>query len=60
MKTVRITVDGGVIQDIDCPEGLRVIVHDYDADDVDEKDLTKDSRGRSLHRNCMGVSHANV
>ena len=26
MKTVRITVEGGVIQYVDCPRGVRVIV----------------------------------
>jgi hypothetical protein len=45
MKTVRVTLKGGVIQDVSCPKGVRVIVHDYDTDEIDEKDLTKDSEG---------------
>jgi hypothetical protein len=45
MKTVRIVVEGGVVQEVDCPKGVRVVVRDYDTDDIDEKDLTKDSEG---------------
>jgi hypothetical protein len=30
MKTVRITMEGGVIQDVACPEGVKVVVRDYD------------------------------
>jgi len=36
MKIVRITMDGGVIQDITCPEGVKVIVKDYDTDSTEE------------------------
>ena len=32
MKSVKITMEGGVIQDIDCPDGVRVIVRDYNTD----------------------------
>ena len=44
MKIVRVTVEGGVIQDIDCPEGVRVIVKDYDTDGS-EADLKQDDNG---------------
>jgi hypothetical protein len=45
MKTVKISMEGGVIQGITLPIGVRVIVRDYDTDDVDEKDLDKDDDG---------------
>ena len=45
MKTVKITMEGGVIQDIECPKGVKVVVHDYDTDDIEEKDLAEDDLG---------------
>jgi hypothetical protein len=44
MKIVRVTVEGGVIQDIDCPEGVRVIVKDYDTDGSEEA-VKQDDKG---------------
>ncbi len=35
MKVVRITVEGGVIQYVECPRGVRVVVRDYDVDGED-------------------------
>lgn len=35
MKTVHITMDGGVIQHMDIPEGINVIVRDYDVEGSD-------------------------
>jgi len=43
-KVVRITVEGGVIQDIEVPKGVRVILRDYDVDG-EEKKLQKDENG---------------
>jgi hypothetical protein len=31
-KLVHITVEGGVIQHVECPKGVKAIVRDYDAD----------------------------
>ena len=31
-KVVHITVEGGVIQHVECPQGVKAIVRDYDAD----------------------------
>jgi hypothetical protein len=45
MKTVRVTLEGGVIQDVEVPKGVRVIVHDYDTEDIEEKDLAEDDNG---------------
>jgi len=47
MKTriVRVTVEGGVVQHIDVPKGVRVIVADYDVDGSDLVDLKTDDNG---------------
>jgi len=44
-EIVHITVEGGVIQHVECPEGVQVIVHDYDIDGVDEEGLQRDQNG---------------
>jgi hypothetical protein len=43
-KIVRIAVEGGVIQNVDCPTGVQVVVHDYDVDGS-EADLAEDDSG---------------
>jgi hypothetical protein len=40
-KIVAITVEGGVIQNVECPSGIQVVVHDYDVDGS-ETDLAED------------------
>lgn len=35
MKTVTVYVSGGVVQSVDVPEGVQVLVRDYDCDDED-------------------------
>lgn len=45
VKTVIITVEGGVIQDVDLPEDVVVIVRDYDCEGFDEDLLIKDEDG---------------
>lgn len=44
MKTVIITVEGGVVQHVQVPDGVTVIVRDYDVDGV-EGDLLQQDRG---------------
>ena len=44
MEIVHVTVEGGVIQDITCPEGITVIVRDYDTEGI-EGDLKQDDNG---------------
>jgi len=44
-KIVAITVEGGVVQDVDCPDGVRAIVKDYDTEGCDEADLSTDDNG---------------
>jgi len=43
-KTVHVTVEGGVIQDVECPSGVQVVVRDYDVDGA-ETDLAEDDSG---------------
>jgi hypothetical protein len=43
-KTVHVTVEGGVIQYVDCPSGVQVLVRDYDVDGS-EADLAEDESG---------------
>ena len=42
--TVHITVEGGVVQHVAVPLGVRVVVRDYDVDDS-ETDLSADRNG---------------
>ena len=42
METITITVEGGVIQMIDnIPEGVRVVVQDFDTEGTPPDELTK-------------------
>jgi hypothetical protein len=43
-KTVTVSIEGGVVQHIDCPLGVQVIVRDYDVDGS-ETDLAEDDTG---------------
>ncbi len=58
MKTVRITVEGGVIQFVDCPRGVRVIVKDYDVDGEDN--VHQDEQGDAYIEGVWEHSNANV
>jgi hypothetical protein len=47
VKVVKVVVEGGVIQDIELPPGVKVIVHDYDTEGADEDcdHLSQDDNG---------------
>ena len=45
MKTVRVTVEGGVIQWVEVPEGVTVVVQDYDVDGSEDDLLQQDNHG---------------
>lgn len=45
MLIVRVTVEGGVIQDVAVPVGICVIVRDYDVDDLPPDVLQRDEHG---------------
>lgn len=44
MNRVIISVEGGVIQEVDCPSGVQVVVRDYDVDGT-EPNLAEDDTG---------------
>ena len=43
---VIITLEGGFIQDVQLPIGIRLIVRDYDVEGVPEDELQRDGNGR--------------
>lgn len=45
MKIVRITVEGGVVQQVEVPEGVSVIVRDYDVEGSPFDLLPQDENG---------------
>ena len=47
-KIVRITMEGGVIQDIEVPKGMRVVVRDYDTEGVETERLQRDEDGNEF------------
>ena len=42
--TVTISIEGGVVQQVDCPSGVQVVIRDYDVDGS-EVDLAEDDTG---------------
>ena len=47
---IRITMEGGVIQAVDnVPEGVRVVVMDFDVEGYDESELKTNDRGERYH-----------
>ena len=54
MKTVIITVEGGVVQNVEVPEGVTVIVRDYDVDGT-ESDLLQQDRAATITSNPSGL-----
>ena len=54
MKTINITVEGGVIQDItDIPDDVQVVVRDYDVDG-NEENLLEDEDGYNFIESIWG------
>ena len=50
MDKIIIFVQGGLIQDIQgVPKGLKIMIYDYDIDGLDEKELTKDGKGKDCY-----------
>ncbi len=45
MKIVRVTVEGGVVQHVEVPEGEQVVVRDYDVDGTEADQLQRDENG---------------
>jgi hypothetical protein len=45
MKIVRVTVGSGVVQHVEVPEGVQVVVRDYNVDGTDDDELEQDENG---------------
>jgi len=45
MKIVRVTVEGGVVQHVEVPEDVQVVVRDYDVDGTDRDEHEQDENG---------------
>ena len=43
-RTVIVAVEGGIVQDVECPSDVDVVIHDYDVDGT-EPDLMEDESG---------------
>jgi ferredoxin len=41
-------MEGGVIQDVQAPKGIRVVVRDYDTDGVETERLQRDEDGNEF------------
>ncbi len=59
-RIVRITVEGGVIQHVECPQGVKAIVRDYDADDVEDAKLSEDDDGNKYIETIWREANAHV
>ncbi len=44
-QVVVVTVEGGVVQHVECAEGVRVVVRDYDTEGVEDDLLSRDEDG---------------
>ncbi len=42
-KIVKIVIEGGVVQSIDCPTGVSVVVRDYDTDGCSDAVVTDEN-----------------
>ena len=45
MKTVTVTVEGGNVQHVDVPEGVEVIILDYDVEGEPDTEVEIDGNG---------------
>ena len=45
MKIVQVTVEGGVVQHVEVPAGVHVVVRDYDVDGTDRDEHEQDENG---------------
>lgn len=48
MRIVRVTIEGGVVQHVEVPEGVRVFVRDYDVDGTEADLLQQDENGNQF------------
>jgi hypothetical protein len=56
IKTVTITMEGGVIQNVELPRDVCVVVMDFDTDGVDPADLNYNEHGEAYVRSLWDHS----
>jgi hypothetical protein len=57
-KLVIVTVEGGVVQHVECPEGVKVVVRDYDCEGSDADRLSVDEHGNEFVEAVWGGEQA--
>lgn len=45
LLSVQVIVEGGVVQHVEVPKGVQVVIADYDVDGSDPDDLKTDDNG---------------
>ena len=53
-KLVVVTVEGGVVQHVECPDGVKVIVRDYDCEGADADLVDVDEDGNEFAESVWG------
>jgi hypothetical protein len=53
-KVVFVTVEGGVVQHVEAPEGVKVVVRDYDSEGSDADRLSVDEDGNEFVESVWG------
>jgi hypothetical protein len=51
---VFVTVEGGVVQHVEAPEGVKVVVRDYDSEGSDADRLSVDEDGNEFVESVWG------
>jgi hypothetical protein len=53
-KVVIVTVEGGVVQHVECPEGVKVVVRDHDCEGADADLVSVDEVGNEFVESVWG------
>lgn len=56
-RTATVTIKGGVVQDVDCPPDVQVVIQDYDVEGFDQADLAEDDKGGRYLKMTWGHRH---
>ena len=59
-QVAHITVEGGVIQHVECPKGVKAIVRDYDTDGIEYAKLSEDDDGNEYIETIWREADATV
>lgn len=56
LQPIRVTVEGGIVQNVDrIPGGVQVEINDYDGDHEECEDCSKNEDGELFHRSIYGA-----